>query len=118
MVDPRLSTSTCDPTARIATTTLAHSTWATRRFSFSQKLTGNALYRVLTDNFTVRYRGNRSPHGVYLHAPTFQTVESREPYNRALRYMAARRVSWFVTSETLIRRCAIPFRPRGCSAWI
>ncbi len=87
-------------------------------FSFSQKLNGDALYRVLTDNFTSRYRGNRSPHGVYLHAPTFQTAEYRDPYNRALRYMAAQRDTWFVTMETLIRWMRDPVPASQMSDWI
>ncbi len=87
-------------------------------FSFSQKFTGDVLYQVLVDNFIVRHRGNRAPHGVYLHAPTFQTAEYREPYNRALRYMASQRDTWFVTGETLIRWMRDPVPASQMSAWI
>ncbi len=73
---------------------------------------------MLADNFTARYRGNRSPHGVYLHAPTFQTAEYREPYNRALRYMASQRDTWFVTGETLIRWMRDPVPASQMSDWI
>jgi peptidoglycan/xylan/chitin deacetylase (PgdA/CDA1 family) len=88
-------------------------------FSFGPRLTGDALYRTLLDNFEARYAGNRAPYTAFLHATTFAGDDPyTEPYNRALRAMAARPDTWFVTGRLLIEWMRDPVPASQMSRWI
>jgi hypothetical protein len=87
-------------------------------YSYGPALSGEPLYRVLTDNYTARHRGNRAPHGVFLHAPTFADPGFQQTYNRALRYMATQPDTWFVTMSTLIRWMQDPVPASQMADWI
>lgn len=87
-------------------------------YSGGPVITGEALMSVLTRNFQATYSGNRAPHGIFLHAGTFEHEEFRTTYRRALRHMSAQPDTWFVSMSTVIDWMRAPVPASQMPAWM
>lgn len=80
--------------------------------------TGTALYTLLMHNFEARYRGNRAPMGLFLHASGIRRKDyAIAGYNRFLRDIAARGDVWIVTTRGLVEWMRRPVPLAQMGAW-
>ena len=77
-----------------------------------------ALYDLLMHNFEARYRGNRAPMGLFLHASGIRRKDyAIAGYNRFLRDVAARGDVWIVTTRGLVEWMRHPVPLAQMGAW-
>ena len=84
-----------------------------------QSLDSTSLYNLLMYNFEARYRGNRAPLGLFLHAGRIRRKDDAiAGYNRFLREITSRGDVWIVTMRGLVEWMRRPVPLSRMGVWI